>query len=199
MMASATAFANLYVRLHRKLASVSSTFHPSWAMGSSRATDFNAWTASVLSASKATSRRALLFDNPVERLALLEPADLARVLCGITALLRNAELRLCIDGTTLKALRDTIGAKYFAAIRQSTATYGANFGPINWQVASLCAEGMANITLALGDDRLEALELIRFGLPQGLPIVPPSCDSRTFDSVFRDSRTLCPELRWLFG
>jgi hypothetical protein len=193
--------ASFYCRLHRKIVSPGHLFDPSWDCDGANEGDRILWAGRLLHAETATDQSPPLFSTLIERLILLTPSELQRLLCATVVLSRREEFRHCIDGNKLRILRDTIGSKGLDAILQSrTAVDSPGIeSETDWNIVSLCGEAYSHICSFHEGQSTVVLDILKIGLPKTISVKPSSCDEKTFESLVRESHKWYPEFRWLFG
>ena len=103
-MVSPEAQAELYCRLHEKSARPECLFDPSWGTEPVAAAARQAWSAKVLHFSPGVKVRDPFFSHFIERLTLLAPRELQKLLCAAVLLSNSAGFRRCIDGAVIRQL-----------------------------------------------------------------------------------------------
>jgi hypothetical protein len=194
-----------YYRLEQKAAKPSTLLDPSWHCDGDRYVDRQAWYRSIILAPKDVSLSPPLFTHIVERLVLLIPQDLQKLLCGIVLLSRRDQFRRCIDGTKIRTLHSIIGAEGIRTIlngQNLRSTQLAFEDEIDWTVPAVLSEGAAHLREIYTRPRQWVLDLIEIALPRNLARIESTVDgidSSAFENLVLDVHQWYPELKWLFG
>lgn len=193
--------ASFYCRLHRKIVTSRHLFDSSWDCEEVNEGDRILWAGRLLSAQPASVQSTPLFSTLIERLILLTPAELQRLLCAAVVLSRRDEFRHCIDGNKLRGLRDAIGSRGLDAILQSRTVVESPGidSETDWNITSLCSEGYSHICSFYDGRRAVILEMLKIALPKTISVKLSNCSEKTFESLVREAHKWYPEFRWLFG
>ena len=214
-----------YWRWHRKLMHAEALFDPSWECEPIRLQDRLRWADRLCAASgkpvplsassplpssqllhlqegqKPETRQTvrLLFAHPFERLILLKPLALQRLLCALSLLARRDDLRRCIDGPAVRALQAMVGTPALAAILRSQRVPQAAQADANLSVSLLVAQGFSRLTHAYDGEWTVVLQCLRLALPSDLPNVACFDDAAQVNRLLREAHVWYPETTWLFG
>lgn len=193
--------AQFYCRLHEKSANPGGLFDPSWEVEPVTALVRHSWSAEVLRFSQGKNNRSPFFSHFIERLILLAPIELQKLLCAAVLLSKGGCFCRCIDGTKIRALDAVIGSTGLAAVRGMRTHQPAQAsmkGP-DWSVGALLGEAYAHIDLVYRGQRQLVLDYLRIALPRELPHMRSDCDAETFEKMVRQAHEWYPEFKWLFG
>lgn len=195
------ALADLYCRLYDKSARPECLFDPSWEIEPVAASARQAWSAKVLHFASGVNAREPFFSHFIERLILLAPRELQKLLCAAVLLSKSAGVRRCIDGAVVRRLDSVIGTAGLAAIRSMHANPAVQptYVMTDWSVRALLGEAYAHIDLIYRGQRQLVLEYLRVALPRELPHVRSDCGEADFERLVRQAHELYPEFKWLFG
>lgn len=168
------------------------------------------------------------FIEPGNRIAIVAPELLRRLLAARALFTCRDAVRRCVDRETRRALREGVGAGAFEAIADMPSSHGANavlpddmssdaLARRGWQL--IAADGACrNATLrnvvelglaSVSDESSQAPDLARLGAthPVGMDAaVSPqamregaAAGCTETDRFFSAARRMFPELQWLFG
>lgn len=194
--------AQLYCRLHEKSVQPERLFDPSWDVEPVTAVARQAWSTEVLRFSPGKNVRDPFFSHFIERLILLAPRELQKLLCAAVLLSKGDSFRRCIDGAKIRHLDALIGSTGLAAVRSLRANQTVRptaAGATDWTVDALLGEAYAHIDLVYRGQRQLVLDYLRIALPRELPPARSSCDEAAFEQLVRQAHEWYPEFKWLFG
>ena len=168
------------------------------------------------------------FIEPGNRIAIVAPEGLRRLLAARALFTCRDAVRRCVDRETRRALREGVGAAAFEAIADMPSSHDANailpedmssdaLARRGWQL--IAADGACrNATLrnvvelslaSVSDESTQVPDLSRLGTaqPGGMDAAgsPRAMRERVFagrtetDRFFSATRRMFPELQWLFG
>ena len=169
-----------------------------------------------------------VFIEPGNRIAIVGPELLRRLLAARALFTCRGAVRRCVDRETRLALREGVGATAFEAIADTPSSHGANallpedtssdaLARRGWQL--IAADGACrNATLrnvvelslaSVSDESSQAPDLARLGTTQpdlmDAVTSPQAMRERAADGptetdrFFSATRRMFPELQWLFG
>lgn len=193
--------AQLYCRLHEKAAQPDCLFDPSWGIEPVSASARHAWSTQALRFSPGKNVRDPFFSHFIERLILLAPRELQKLLCAAVLLSKSDSFRRCIDGQKIRQLDAVIGSTGLAAVRSLRASHTARPTAMatDWSVGALLGEAYAHIDLVYRGQRQLVLDYLRIALPRELPPSRSDCDEAKFEQLVRQAHEWYPEFKWLFG
>ena len=168
------------------------------------------------------------FIEPGNRIAIVAPEGLRRLLAARALFTCRDAVRRCVDRETRRALREGVGAGAFEAIADMPSSHGANavlpddmssdaLARRGWQLIAAdgaCRNATLRIVVELGlasvsDESSQAPDLARLGAthPVGMDAaVSPqamregaAAGCTETDRFFSAARRMFPELQWLFG
>ena len=201
MTLSASTLSGYFCRLHQKFTRPDELFDVSWTGQDLSPRDLIRWEVDRLGLSVTPARVGFTFEHVIERLVLLPPDDLQKLLCGAGALAIPTHFRHCINGTLLRELQTTIGATAYNHLMNRLDINGSFSAQPEWSVESLCRDGWSQL-LSHSDRKYPlVICLLKAALPKhfglcaatGFPKIQPA--SFPWDGL----KALYPEFRWLFG
>ena len=195
------ALAELYCRLHEKSIQHGGMFDDSWEIEPASAGAKRDWASTALRFAPSRNSRGPFFSHFIERLVLLAPDELQRLLCAAVLLGKADTFRRCIDGGKIRRLDAVVGSTVIAAVqnlRLNTDSLPGAATP-DWNVAALLGEAYAHIDKIYRGQRQLVLDYLRIALPRELPHLRSDCDEATFERQVRQAHEWYPELKWLFG
>lgn len=195
------ALAQLYCRLHEKAIQPGCLFDPTWEIEPAAVIARQVWSAEVLHFSSGKTVRVPFFSHFIERLILLAPRDLQKLLCAAMLLSKGDRFRRCIDGGKIRSLDAVIGSSGLAAVRnlRTNLTTQPAVAAIDWSVGALLGEAYAHIDQVYRGQRKLVLDYLRIALPRDLPHVRSDCNEVAFERLVRQAHEWYPEFKWLFG
>ena len=193
------AYVSFYYRLQEKIACDDCLFDASWNCNPTSFGQRSQWCAQVLCCSQDVLWPRRFFSHIIERLILLKPVALHRLLCAISLLTHQQDLRWCIDGATVRALHAVVGSKAIAAILSGKDDFDGCFGGHQLDVATLTAQAFSAIASACDGQHALVPDMLRVALPMELPMVEVRCDEATVQRLLYQAHGWYPEDSWLFG
>lgn len=197
--ASADIIVDCSCQLHLKLTQSDDLFDPSWECSPVRLQDRLRWADRLFHASSRKPAQRPLFEQVIERLILLKPIELQRLLCAISLLARRDDLRRCIDGTVVRVLQAVVGTNALAAILRSRRLPQTVPAGGDLSVPTLVAQGFSRLAGVYSGEWTMVLQCLRLALPVDLLTVSCADDETTVDNLLREAHAWYPELTWLYG
>jgi hypothetical protein len=186
-------------RLHLKLTQSEELFDASWDCAPAGLQARLRWAHRLFHASGRQPRRRALFEHVIERLILLKPAELQRLLCAMSLLAQREDLRRCIDGNMVRALQAVVGTHALAAVLRSPKAAQPRMGSSDLSVRTLVAQGFSRLVRVYPGEWAMVLQCLRLALPANLPTVPTTEDEVQVMNLLREAHAWYPELTWLYG
>jgi hypothetical protein len=188
-----------YMRLHARLVAPDALFDPTWNCGGVLSSDRMRWSYRLLQQEARREPDKPLFTRLIDRLALLQPRELQKVLCA-TALLRHQEkLRRCIDGSVVRKLQAMVGTEALEAVLRSRLVSKTKPGPSDLSINGLLAESYGTLVTIFAGQSDPVLHFIRIALPVDLAETALAWDRLEFEEFLLEAHACYPELKWLSG
>ena len=199
MALSVSTLAGYFERLHRKVQGPGQFFDSSWDCNDAQPCDRLQWISQQFGLTEPDNCVDFTFTNLAERLILLSPIELKKVVCGLGALAMSCHLRHCIDGPFLRELRATIGSNAFDILLQRTDLQNTKPSTFEWTIDSLCINGLSQIIACAGPAQALPIKLLKLSLPRKFSTNLAVPKAKSSELPMADLKILYPEFRWLFG
>ncbi|MBC7500360.1 MAG: hypothetical protein H7315_07670 [Herminiimonas sp.] len=191
--------ADYYALLHERITLPEALFDVSWGCDAIPVGDRLRWSHRLLQHASSADQQGPSFSRVVDRLVLLKPLELQKVLCATALLRHQEELRRCIDGTVVRKLQTVVGTSVLDRVMRSRLICRVKPETSDLSVSSLTAEAFGALNAICVGSRKPLLDFMRVALPVHLEQVCSSWNEAEFEEFLLETHVCFPEIKWLSG